>query len=87
MTIYDIDLVRTADLWRRRHGDTAVAEAKKMAAQYQAAGDQNGADIWRHVSDVVAAKVDRSSSPIGSKGAANSTFGFGPRQAGRRQPR
>lgn len=64
MTTYDIDLIKTADLWSRRHGKTAAAEAKKMAAQCQAAGDQNGADIWRRVSAAVATKADRLTTAI-----------------------
>jgi hypothetical protein len=53
MTTYDIDIPRTADLWCRRHGDTAAAEAKKMAAQYQAAGDRDGAEVWRRVGSAI----------------------------------
>jgi hypothetical protein len=59
MTTYDIDVSRTADLWSRRHGKTAVAEARKMADQYQAAGDRDGAEVWRLVGSTIESGFQR----------------------------
>ena len=53
MTTYEIDIARTADLWSRHHGETAAVEARKMAAEYQAAGDLDGAEVWRRIGSAI----------------------------------
>jgi hypothetical protein len=45
----DLDIFQAANLWAARHGDAAVLEARKMAAQFQAAGDLDGADVWLRI--------------------------------------
>ena len=45
----DLDIFRTANLWAARHGDAAVEEARKMAREFQAAGDRDGADVWLRI--------------------------------------
>ena len=57
MTTYDIDIARTVELWSRRHGNAAAGEARKMAAQYEVAGDLDGADVWRRIGSALDGEV------------------------------
>ena len=45
----DLDVFRSAKLWLDRHGDTAVAEARRRVAELQAAGEREGADVWLRI--------------------------------------
>jgi hypothetical protein len=47
--VSEIDIFRTAKLWLDRHETTAIAEARKMAAKFQAAGDYDGGDAWLRI--------------------------------------
>jgi len=49
MSDTDHDILRSANLWQNRHGDSAVAEARKMVAGFQDAGDRDSADVWLRV--------------------------------------
>jgi hypothetical protein len=42
----DLGIIHSASLWLELHGDEAVPEARKMAAQMRARGDLEGADTW-----------------------------------------
>jgi hypothetical protein len=45
----DLDILRSAKLWLDRHGDAAVKEARRRAAELQVAGERDGADIWLRI--------------------------------------
>jgi hypothetical protein len=45
----DTDIGRTANLWALRYGDSAVARARRMVAQFQSVGDREGGDVWRRI--------------------------------------
>jgi hypothetical protein len=49
VTVSDLDIFRSANLWVTRHGPAAIAEARKMAAHLQEAGDRDGADVWLRI--------------------------------------
>lgn len=49
MPVSDIDIHRAAHLWLRRHGDMAVAQARKMVEQMWRKGDAEGADTWLRI--------------------------------------
>jgi hypothetical protein len=49
MSVSDQDILRSANLWLNRHGDIAVAEARKMVAGFQEVGDRDSADIWLRI--------------------------------------
>ena len=49
MSVSDHDILRSANLWLHRHGADAVAEARKMVAGFQEAGDRDSADVWLRV--------------------------------------
>jgi len=49
MSDSDHDILRSANLWLNRHGDLAVAEARKMVAGFQSDGDRDSADVWLRI--------------------------------------
>lgn len=49
----EIDIYRTAKLIADKHGADAVAEANRRAERFQAAGDADGAAVWRRVATAV----------------------------------
>jgi hypothetical protein len=49
MSVSDQDILRQANLWLNRHGDGAVAEARKLVAGFQDAGDRDSADVWLRI--------------------------------------
>jgi hypothetical protein len=49
MSVSDQDILRSANLWLNRHGDLAVAEARKMVAGFQDVDDRDSADVWLRI--------------------------------------
>ncbi len=47
--ITDLDVFRAAKLHLDRHGEAAITEARRRAAELQAAGDRDGADVWLRI--------------------------------------
>ena len=45
----DIDIHHTAGLWLEPHGDSAIPEARKMAASMRERGDLDSADTWLRI--------------------------------------
>jgi hypothetical protein len=45
----DLDIFRAAKLWLDRHGDAAISEARRRVAEFQAAGERDGADSWLRI--------------------------------------
>jgi hypothetical protein len=50
----DIDIWRAANLLFKRYGDKARAEGAMRADALAAAGDREGAAVWRRITDAVA---------------------------------
>ena len=46
MPASDLDINRSAYLWLKLHGDTAVAKAREMVETTRKKGDNDGADVW-----------------------------------------
>jgi hypothetical protein len=51
--IPEIDIWRAANLMLKRHGEKALEESTMRAAELAAAGGDNGAAIWRRITDAV----------------------------------
>ena len=51
--IPEIDIWRAAQLMLRRYGDKALEESSARADELMAAGDYNGAVVWRRITDAV----------------------------------
>lgn len=49
----DTDIIHTASMWLELHGDNAVVEARRMAAEMQAKGDRDGADTWLKIIEAI----------------------------------
>ena len=49
MTVPEIDIFRAANLWAAQHGEAAIPEARKKAAEFHTAGDRDGADVWLRI--------------------------------------
>jgi triphosphoribosyl-dephospho-CoA synthetase len=52
--IEEIDIWRAAQLILKRYGDEALKESGARADELVAAGDDNGAAMWRRITDAVA---------------------------------
>ena len=52
MTI-DTGIIHTASMWLEVHGDNAVAEARRMAAEMQVKSDRDGADTWLKIIEAI----------------------------------
>jgi hypothetical protein len=42
-------ILHSAAMWLELHGENAIAEARRMAAEMQAKGDKVGADTWLQI--------------------------------------
>ena len=51
--IPEIDIWRAAQLMLKRYGDKALEESAAGAEELVAAGDDNGAAVWRRIMDAV----------------------------------
>jgi hypothetical protein len=51
--IAEIDIWRVANLMLKRYGDQARAESARKADELGAAGDHEGAAVWRRAVDAV----------------------------------
>jgi len=51
--IPEIDIWRAAQLMLKRYGDEALKESAARADELVAAGDDNGAAVWRRIMDAV----------------------------------
>lgn len=45
----ELDIYRSANLWLELHRDAAVAQARRMAAQFRDKRDAEGADAWLRI--------------------------------------
>jgi hypothetical protein len=45
----DLGIIHSASIWLELHGENAIAETRRMAAEMQAKGDQEGADTWLQI--------------------------------------
>jgi hypothetical protein len=52
--IAEIDIWRVANLMIKRYGDMAQVESARRADELAAAGDHDGAAVWRRVVNAVA---------------------------------
>ena len=52
--IPEIDIWQAAQLMLKRYGDKALEESAARAEELVAAGDDNGAAVWRRITDSVA---------------------------------
>jgi hypothetical protein len=52
--IPEIDIWRAAQLMLKRYGDKALEESAARAEELVAAGDDNGAAVWRSITAAVA---------------------------------
>ena len=52
--IPEIDIWRAAQLMLKRYGDEALKESAARADELVAAGDDNGAAVWRRITAAVA---------------------------------
>jgi hypothetical protein len=52
--IPEIDIWRAAQLMLKRYGDKALEESAARADELVAAGDDNGAAVWRRITTAVA---------------------------------
>jgi hypothetical protein len=50
----DIDVCRSAHHMMKRYGDDAAARAEKRAVELLAAGDSEGANVWRRIGAAIA---------------------------------
>jgi hypothetical protein len=50
----EIDIWRAAQLMLKRYGDEALKESAARADELVAAGDDNGAAVWRRITAAVA---------------------------------
>jgi hypothetical protein len=55
----DIDIWRAANLLLKRYDDKAQAEGAARADALAAAGDREGAAVWRRIADAVAQLENR----------------------------
>jgi hypothetical protein len=51
--IPEIDIWRAAQLMLKRYGDEALKESAARADELMAAGDDNGAAVWRRITAAV----------------------------------
>jgi hypothetical protein len=51
--IPEIDIWRAAQLMLKRYGDEALKESAARANELMAAGDDNGAAVWRRITTAV----------------------------------
>jgi hypothetical protein len=51
--IPEIDIWRAAQLMLKRYGDQAEAESTARAGELEAAGDHEGAAVWRRITSAV----------------------------------
>jgi hypothetical protein len=52
--IPEIDIWRAAQLMQKRYGDEVLKESAARADELVAAGDDNGAAVWRRITAAVA---------------------------------
>jgi hypothetical protein len=63
MSVSDLDISRSANLWLEQHGEAAVPKAREMAAALRDQGDVDGADLWLRVIVAIEDAVARSGGP------------------------
>jgi hypothetical protein len=61
--IPEIDIWRAAQLMRKRHGDQAEAESATRVGELEAAGDHEGAAVWRRITSAVTELVNTTARP------------------------
>ncbi len=49
MTVSNLDIFRSANIYRERYGDQAVAKAREMVWTMKERGDNDGADTWLRI--------------------------------------
>ena len=49
MTVSDLDILRSANMYLELHGDQAVAKAREMVRTMKERGDNDGADTWLRI--------------------------------------
>ena len=49
MPVSDLDILRTAHLWIKRHGDSATVKARETAESLLRKGDEEGAATWLRI--------------------------------------
>jgi hypothetical protein len=42
----DLGIIHSATMWLELHGDNAISDARRMAAEIRGKGDLDGADQW-----------------------------------------
>jgi len=45
----DLDIIQSASLWLELHGEDAIVQARRLAAEMQARGDREGAASWQRI--------------------------------------
>jgi hypothetical protein len=45
----DLGIIHSASLWLDLHGENAITEARRLAAEMRAKGDTDGADTWLQI--------------------------------------
>ncbi len=53
MSIAEIDIYRTAQIFINKHGDSALLEAMKKEEELFEKGDLKGAAVWHKITDAV----------------------------------
>ena len=53
MTASDIDIAQSAYQWMQLHGDEAIPKARAMIEAMRQRGDNEGADFWLRVIEVI----------------------------------
>jgi hypothetical protein len=66
MTVSDLDIRRSANMYLQLYGDQAVAKAREMVRTMRERGDNDGADTWLQI--IVAIEAMRQE-PSGSHSA------------------
>ncbi len=49
MTLSDLDIFRSANMYLELHGEEAVAKAREMVRAMKESGDNDGADTWLRI--------------------------------------
>lgn len=45
----DLGIIHSANLWLELHGEDAIVQARRLAAEMQARGDNEGAASWQWI--------------------------------------
>ena len=49
MTVSDLDIFRSANMYLKLHGEEAIAKAREMVRTIKESGDSDGADTWLRI--------------------------------------